>query len=130
MCGNNGAAPITWKSKKLERVNESPMASETVALAEPADAGHFVALMTKEISGLKTAPRMFCKTDHKSLEENLKSSMIIQDLRLRVNIARLQEMVKLGEVQWVDKTHQLADPLTKYGASAVRLMDVLKCEKL
>ena len=41
-------------------------------------------------------------------------------------------MVKLGEieVQWADKTHELADLLTKYGASAVRLMDVLKCGKL
>ena len=41
-------------------------------------------------------------------------------------------MVKLGkvEVKWVDKTHQLADSLTKYGASAVFLMDVLKCGKL
>ena len=40
--------------------------------------------------------------------------------------------MKLGEkeVYWVDKTHQLTDPLTKYGATAVRLMDVLKCGKL
>ena len=47
---------------------------------------------------------------------------------LKVNIARL----RLGEieVQWVDETHQLADPLTKYGASAVRLMDVPKFGKL
>ena len=36
-------------------------------------------------------------------------------------------MVKLGEieVQWVDKTYQLADPLAKYGASEVHLVDVL-----
>ena len=49
-----------------------------------------------------------------------------------MDIARLREMVKLGEieVQGVDKTHQLADPLTKYGRSAVRLMDVLKYGKL
>ena len=49
-----------------------------------------------------------------------------------MDIARLREMMKLGEieVQWVDKTIQLADPLTKYGASAVRLMDVLKCGQL
>ena len=95
-----------------------------MALAESADAGHFVALMIKEIFGLKAAPRAFCKTDNKSLEEHLKSSKVIQNLRLRVDIARLREMVKLGkiEVQWVDKNHQLADPLTKYGASAVRLM--------
>ena len=91
---------------------------------------------------------MFCKTDNKSLEEQLKSSKVIQDnksleeqlksskvkqdFRLSVDIARLQEIVKFGEieVQWVDKTHQLANPLTKYGASAVHLMDVFKCRKL
>ena len=108
------------------------MASETMALVESADADHFIALMTKEIFELKTAPRVFWKTDNKSLEEHLKSSKVIQDLRLRVDIARLREMVKLGEieVQGVDKTHQLADPLTKYGRSAVRLMDVLKYGKL
>ena len=71
LCGNNRAVPISWKSKKLERVTKSLMASETMALAESPDAGHFVALMTKEIFGLKTAPRVFCKTD-KSLEEHLK----------------------------------------------------------
>ena len=108
------------------------MASEVMALAESADAGHFVVLMTKEIFGLERAPRVFCKTDNKPLEEHLKSSKVIQDLRLRVDIARLWGMVKLGEieVQWADKTHELADLLTKYGASAVRLMDVLKCGKL
>ena len=65
------------------------MASETMALAESAVAGHFASLMTKEIFGLKTASRVFCKTDNKSLERHLKSSKVIQDLRLRVDIARL-----------------------------------------
>ena len=108
------------------------MAQETMALAESADVGHFVALMAKEIFRLETVPRAFRKTDSKSLEEYLKISKVIHDLRLRVGITSLQEMVKLGEieVQWVDKTHQLADPLIKYGASALRLMDVLKCGKL
>ena len=52
------------------------MASETMALAESADAGHFAALMSKEIFGLKTVPKVFCKTDNKSLEEYLKSSKL------------------------------------------------------
>ena len=77
MCGNDMAIPITWKSKKLERVTKSQMASETMALAESADAGHFVLLVTKEIFGLKTAPRVICKTDNKSFEEHLKSSNVI-----------------------------------------------------
>ena len=49
----------------------------------------FVALMTKEISGSKTASIVFCKTDNKSLEEQLKCSKVIQHLRLRVDVARL-----------------------------------------
>ena len=132
LCGNDRVAPISWKSKKLERVTKSSIASETMSLAEAADAGHFVALMVKQIFGLKAAPKVFCKTDNKSLAEHLKTSKVIQDLRLRVDLARLREMVKLGEieVQWVDKTIQLADPLTKFGASAARLMDVLKSGKL
>ena len=89
-------------------------------------------MRTKEIFGLKTTPRVLCKTVNKSMEEHLKSSKLIQGHGIRVDTARLREMVELGaiEVQWVDKTHQLADPLTKYKASALRLMDVLKCEKL
>ena len=49
-----------------------------------------------------------------------------------MDITRLREMVKLGEteVHWVGKTHQWVDPLTEYGASVVRLMDVLKYGKL
>ena len=74
------------------------MASETMALAESADAGHFAALMSKEIFGLKTVPKVFCKTDSKSLEEYLKSSKVTQDLRLIVDIASLREKVKLGEI--------------------------------
>ena len=66
------------------------MRSETMALAQSADAGHFVALMTNEIFGLKTVPRVFCKTNDKSLEEHLKGSKVIQDLRLRVDIARVR----------------------------------------
>ena len=50
------------------------MESETMALAESADAGNFVALITKQISGMNTALRLFCKTNKKSLEEHLKSS--------------------------------------------------------
>ena len=52
---------------------KSPMASETIALAESVDACYFVALMTKEIFGSKTARRVFCVTDNKLLEEHLTS---------------------------------------------------------
>ena len=47
---------------------------------------------------------------------------------LRVDIARLREMVKLQEISinWVHGSFQLADALTKYGASTSVLIEVLK----
>ena len=74
LCGNNKAVPITWKLKKLKRVTEDPVTSEKVALAESADAGHFVTLMTKEIFGLETAPSVFCKTDKSVEKQELKGN--------------------------------------------------------
>ena len=47
--GNNRTVPARWKSKKLGRVTKGLMTSETLALAESADAGHFAALMAREI---------------------------------------------------------------------------------
>ena len=48
------------------------MASEAMALVKSADAGHFVALIRKEIFGLKIAPRVFCKTGNKLTERTFK----------------------------------------------------------
>ena len=69
-----------------------------------------------------------CYTDSKSLYDNLQSSKIIQDLRVRVDVARIREMVHLNEIEvvWVDKSKQLSDPLTKAGASTTRLLEVLR----
>ena len=39
----NKAAPIMWQSKSLHKVTKSPLASETMALAEAAGAGYFLA---------------------------------------------------------------------------------------
>ena len=63
-----------WKLKKLKRVTSEKVTSEKVALAESADAGHFVTLMTKEIFGLETAPSVFCKTDKSVEKQELKGN--------------------------------------------------------
>ena len=44
-----------------------------MALAESAYRGHFAALMTKEIFGLKAVPRVLSKIDNKSFEEHLRA---------------------------------------------------------
>ena len=55
------------------------------------------------------------------------SNKIISDPRLRVDVARLREMSDLQEItiKWVPSEMQLADSLTKRGASTDLLRKVL-----
>ena len=83
-------------------------------------------MMAKEIFNVEMM-KVTCVTDSKSLYENLQSTHIVEDSRIRVDIARIKEMIEVGEVEmkWVPTAEQLADPMTKQGASAHRLMEVL-----
>lgn len=125
--GNERAAPISWKSKKLDRVTKSPLATEISAIADTADYAYLVAAMLKEMFALEELPKIVLMTDSKSLKDNLESTRVIDDPRQRVDVARLKQMVRKGEirVQWVPGRLQLADSLTKRGASPDCLLEVL-----
>ena len=67
--------------------------------------------------------------DNLSLFDALKSTKQVQDKRLRIDVAIAKEMLSRGEVKsvrWIDTKHQLADSLTKAGASSARLMKLLR----
>ena len=51
----------------------------------------------------------------------------VEDLRLRVDMARLKEMVDVGEIniEWIEGKRQLADPLTKLRATSALLVKTL-----
>ena len=127
LTGNGRCAPISWRSKKLNRVTKSPLASEVSAVADAADNGFLVASIVKELYALKDYPAIELRTDSKSLKEHLDTTKIIQDPRLRVDTARLREMVDIGEVviTWVPTEMMLADCLTKKDASSDLLRQVL-----
>ena len=131
LAGNGRIAPMIWQSKKISRVTKSPFASETLAQAESADSGVLIAKMTEEIFNVQTV-HVECRTDSKSLIDHLKSSHVIQDSRLRVDIARIKEMIKINEIcmKWVSGQEQLADPMTKAGASSMKLLEVLQNGRL
>ena len=119
---------ILWQSKKLQRVTKSPLASEILAVGEASDAGILVANSIKEIYKLPELPNVVCYTDSKSLIENLKSSNTVTDMSVRVEVARLREMVNLKEInyKWVRSQQNLADVLTKRTASSEELLGVLE----
>ena len=119
------------QSKKLDRVTKSPLGAETMALAEAADTGVLVVKMVEEIFR-KELPPVSCYTDSQSLIDHLGTSHVIQDKRLRIDVARLKEMVEKKEIvcDWVPDERQLANTLTKAGASSHSLMNVLHSGKL
>ena len=108
-------------------MTKSPLASETLALCEGADAGFLVSSLVREIFNLPSLPPVQCYTDNRSLTDTLVTTRVISDRRLRVDVARLREMVAEKEicVTWVDGKSQVADALTKRGASSVSLIEVL-----
>ena len=94
---------------------------------EGADSGFLVASLIQEIFRMPSRPVVKCFTDNSSLTETLKTSNIVSDRRLRVDIARLREMVREEEinVEWVPGKLQIADALTKKGASSEQLLRVI-----
>ena len=71
--------------------------------------------------------------DNKSHYDSIYSSKLVEDKRLRIDIASLQqlcEMNKVEEIKWCPGEKQLANSLTKRGASASQLLDVLRLDSL
>ena len=56
-----------------------------------------MASIWKKVFGLSVLPKVLCRTDNESLKEALYSLKVVSDWRLRVNTARLQEMVEEDE---------------------------------
>ena len=115
--------PIFWQSRKLKRVVKSTLAAETLALVEGAEVSYYIASIIKEVTKIKDVP-INCFVDNKSLVDALSSSNQVEDRRLRIDIAVLDDMIEkkeINHVAWVDTCNQLADCLTKRGASTEKL---------
>ncbi|XP_067658382.1 uncharacterized protein [Haliotis asinina] len=123
--------PICWNSKKVRRVVRSTIAAETLAMADGVDMGIFISSLYTEIKSGKATPLMLplvAITDCQSLYDNLKSTNMPTEKRLRMEISSIKEMRDSGlikRIQWVDTKHQLSDCLTKRGTSPARLLQVL-----
>ena len=125
-------APLAWQSKKLKRVVKSTLAAETLAAVEAVETGFLLTLILKEQHNSQSSIDIECFTDNQSLFDTIHSTNSIIDKRLRVDMAILREMVHKKEVliKWVETKDQLADALTKKGASSTRLMEALRSSHL
>ena len=120
-------APIQWQSKRIKRVVRSTLAAECLALEEAVDHAFYIKCMLSEIMNIDMP--MHCCVDCQSLCDNLHSSNTVkEEKRLIQDIALLKEMMEKNEissVQHVVSKNNLADALTKRGASCQLLEGVL-----
>ena len=121
--------PLYWQSRKARRVVKSTLAAETLALIEAAEAAVFISRVISDLLDCINL-EIQCFVDNKSLVDALHSSHRVEDKRLRIDIAVMQDMLDRKEVtsvKWVNTDDQLANCLTKRGASPLRLLEVLAC---
>ncbi|CAG2211672.1 unnamed protein product [Mytilus edulis] len=124
LVGENGLfSPITWQSKRIRRVARSTLAAETLAMADAIDSGIFIASLYTELMYGKADPTQLpitCLTDCHSLLDAIKSTKQVSEKRLRLEISSIRELIQMHQivsVKWIETKHQLADCLTKKGAS-------------
>ena len=84
--------------------------------------------LVQEVFGLSSLPVVHCYTDNACLCETLWSTKVISDKGLRVDVARLWEMVSRNEIRvsLIEGGKQLADSLIKCRASTKKLLEVLQ----
>ena len=119
-------APISWQSRKLQRVTKSTLSSETLAVIEAVDAAVLIQKQIEEVFEVK--PEIIVYTDSQSLHQTVHTSKILTDKSLRISVAYLRQFINNREItmNWIRATYQLADSLTKSGAASHQLMQVLQ----
>ena len=122
--------PIFWQSRKLDRVVNSTLAAEAMALIEGAGAAVNIAEIIKQLIGQRSM-KIYCYIDNKSLVDSLSSYKQVKDRRLRVDTRVLEDMIQQGEITkmiWVNSSQQLADCLTKRGVCTDKLQAAISRE--
>ena len=122
-------APIAWQSRKLKRVVKSTLSAETMALLESIEHCCLIKATLLEILGSSTKIPILCYVDSKSLHDSVHSSKTLEDKRAKIDVCAVRSYIaneEITDVSWVPTDEQLADSLTKSGASSIKLMQVLQ----
>ena len=109
---------------------KSTLAAESLALVEGLESAELLKAQWNEI--VKREVPIVCMTDCKSLLDAVKTTNTLDDKGLRIPMACLRQRFNNNEVcyVWVPTNLQLADCLTKAGASSALLREVLEQGKL
>ena len=121
---------VSWRCKKIKRVVSSSTAAEALAANDTLDEMFYVKEVLKEVLGGEASDiplELF--TDSKNLYKSVMSTSLNENPRLRTDVAKLQESLRLGELERLSQIsgfEMLADCLTKKGASSEKLRRILR----
>ena len=128
--GENGKhAVISWQSKKIQRVVKSTLGAETMALMTGVENCILFSAVVNELYQMSINLSVYGVTDSKSLFDAVYSSKTLEDSRLKIDVAVLRDYLRKNEVKaigWVATVDQLADALTKSGASTKKLVEAIQ----
>lgn len=123
--------PLSWRTNKIKRVVRSTLAAETLSLQEGLEDAFYVKSVLADILGQKTIHDVpvIAYVDNKSLVEAVHSTRMVDDKRLRIDIGAIKQSLEVGDVKavkWCQGSSQLANCLTKKGASGIQLLAVFQ----
>ena len=117
----------------MKRIVSSSTAAEALAANDALDTLVCTKSVLLEMLGEKAKQiPMRLITDSKNLYKATYSSTPVENKRLRIDIGKLKESIKTNELHsfiHVEGKDMLADVLTKKGASAKKLISLLRCGK-
>lgn len=112
----------------------STLAAEALSLQGGIEEAVYIKSMLQEVLGnAKTELPIVAYVDNKSVVEALYSTKMVGDRRLRIDIAAIKQSLARKEVavvRWVPGDDQLANCLTKRGASRRQLLCIFKTGKM
>lgn len=129
LADNQGkCCPLDWRTNKIKRVVRSTIAAEALSLQEGLECGYYYRQMLEDIMKLQrnTIP-IIAHVDNKSVIDAVHSTKLVDDKRLRVDIAAISESLsrnEVKEIRWCPGKYHLADCMTKRGASGFNLLEV------
>ena len=126
--------PLSWYTNKIKRVVRSTLAAEMLSLQEGIDEAIYLrSLICELINVPQISIPIIPYVDNKSVTEALFSTKLVDDKRWRIDVVSVKDSIDKHEInaaRWIQGENQLANPLTKKGASAYLLKEVISTGKL
>ncbi len=124
---------LAWHANKIKRVVRSTIAAETLSLQEGLETAIYLRRLIEEVLSLEEGSiPIAAYIDNKSVVEAVHSTKMVDDKRLRLDIAAVQQSLQRREVtsiQWCPGELQLANCMTKKGASGRQIMTLVQSGK-